>query len=269
MKTIHYLAGLPRSGNTVLSSILNQNPNFYSSPLSPTTDLAWAIVREYSQNSNALRNQNLKTLKNVLKGMQHSLYENIEQPIIFDREKFWATPGNLSLLKESINPNPKIIFTTRNILEILASYIKEDKKNPFIDNLMEEKDFYPRFYLPIDDARCEFIMSQDYQVSKSLTGLSFGMQEKHKDNFHFVDYNNLVNNPKEIMEGIYKFLEIDYFEHDFQNIVKKEVDNHKAVGESKTLHYVRKSLNKISEKPENILSPYILNKYRDATFWIN
>ena len=41
MKTYHFLAGLPRSGNTLLSSILNQNPLIHSSPLSPINQIMW------------------------------------------------------------------------------------------------------------------------------------------------------------------------------------------------------------------------------------
>ena len=39
MKTYHFLAGLPRSGSTVLASILNQNPEVYVTPTSPMLDL--------------------------------------------------------------------------------------------------------------------------------------------------------------------------------------------------------------------------------------
>ena len=35
MKKYYFIAGLHRSGVTLLSSILNQNPRFYSGPLSP------------------------------------------------------------------------------------------------------------------------------------------------------------------------------------------------------------------------------------------
>ena len=34
-KTFYFISGLPRSGSTLLSSILNQNPRFYSGPSSP------------------------------------------------------------------------------------------------------------------------------------------------------------------------------------------------------------------------------------------
>ena len=39
MKTFYFLAGLPRSGSTVLASILNQNPEVYVTPTSPMLDL--------------------------------------------------------------------------------------------------------------------------------------------------------------------------------------------------------------------------------------
>jgi sulfotransferase len=35
MKKYYFMAGLPRSGSTLLSSILNQNPNMHSGPSSP------------------------------------------------------------------------------------------------------------------------------------------------------------------------------------------------------------------------------------------
>ena len=39
MKKYYFIAGLHRSGATLLSSILNQNPRFYSGPLTPVLDI--------------------------------------------------------------------------------------------------------------------------------------------------------------------------------------------------------------------------------------
>ena len=39
MKTIYFLCGLPRCGNTLLSSILNQNPNVTATQKSIVTDV--------------------------------------------------------------------------------------------------------------------------------------------------------------------------------------------------------------------------------------
>ena len=43
-KTFYFMTGLPRSGSTLLSSILNQNPKFYSGPSSPVVSTIGASV---------------------------------------------------------------------------------------------------------------------------------------------------------------------------------------------------------------------------------
>ena len=43
MKKIYYLAGLPRTGNTLLGSILNQNPKIKVSPNSILVELVWRL----------------------------------------------------------------------------------------------------------------------------------------------------------------------------------------------------------------------------------
>ena len=40
-RDIRFLAGIHRSGNTVLASILNQNPDFYIEGISPLVGLMW------------------------------------------------------------------------------------------------------------------------------------------------------------------------------------------------------------------------------------
>ena len=45
MKRIYYLAGLPRTGNTLLSSILNQNPKIHMTPNSMLCQMAWNIYQ--------------------------------------------------------------------------------------------------------------------------------------------------------------------------------------------------------------------------------
>ena len=42
-KTFYFMAGLPRFGSPLLSSILNQNPRFYSGPSSPVVPTMIAL----------------------------------------------------------------------------------------------------------------------------------------------------------------------------------------------------------------------------------
>ena len=44
------MAGLPRAGSTLLSSLLNQNPNLYSGPSSPVLGAMYTIHEHFLGN---------------------------------------------------------------------------------------------------------------------------------------------------------------------------------------------------------------------------
>jgi sulfotransferase len=48
MKNLHLIAGLPRSGSTLLSSILNQNPSFSAGISDPLNEALVNVVRAFS-----------------------------------------------------------------------------------------------------------------------------------------------------------------------------------------------------------------------------
>ena len=51
------MAGLPRSGGTMLSSILNQNPNIYVSPQSALPNTLGSTYNQYQSDENKDSNQ--------------------------------------------------------------------------------------------------------------------------------------------------------------------------------------------------------------------
>jgi sulfotransferase len=95
-KTYHFLAGLPRSGNTLLSSILNQNSTIYSTPLSPLAGLMWDYRGIYNTEPISRNEENKLRANTFLSSFIDNFYKDIEKPIIIDREKMWGTPANLA-----------------------------------------------------------------------------------------------------------------------------------------------------------------------------
>jgi len=45
MEKLHFISGLPRSGSTMLSSILKQNPRFTASMTDPVLDMSRSIIQ--------------------------------------------------------------------------------------------------------------------------------------------------------------------------------------------------------------------------------
>ena len=262
-KTYHFLAGLPRSGNTLLSSILNQNKYIYSSPLSPIPTMLWDFEQSTfdSNNQNVLRLNDIKPVMNVGKNIIKNYYSDIEKPIIIDREKGWGNPNNIQLIKKYITPNPKIIFTVRPIIEMLASYVSVLPEYSHIDINMERDNYWYKDYLTKNDNRCDFLMQSYGAIDKILMTINEIIKPENKNMFCVIDYNDITNNPQSTMDKIYDFLELPRYIHDFNNIIKLEEDNDEKIGHPKNMHEVRKEIKKISKDPKDILSDYVINKY--------
>ena len=122
-KKFYFLTGFHRSGNTLLSSILNQNPEVYSSPISPISEYVWRLYDAMMTTPQSLRLENNSRSINLIKNSLEIYYEDVDKPYVFDREKSWSVLGNIEVIKEYIDPDPKFIMTVRPILEILASFI--------------------------------------------------------------------------------------------------------------------------------------------------
>jgi sulfotransferase len=259
-KQYYFLAGFPRSGNTVLSSILNQNPQVYCSPLSPISDFLWSYEQVLQTSENAKRNLNNGVI-DIGKNIITNYYKDINKKIIIDREKAWATPINLGLIKKYINENPKIIFTVRPIIEILTSFISLLDEESYIDKDMQKFGWWSKEYLTKNDNRCEYLMRQGGQIDKILFSLNEVLKLNNKNNFYIMEYDRLIEHPQKTMDEIYNFLEISGYEHDFNNIVKIEEDIDNDLGLPKNLHDVRKKINKINKNPKQVLSQYIIDKY--------
>jgi sulfotransferase len=264
-KTYHFLAGLPRSGNTLLSAILNQNPDIYSTPLSPLPNFMWDFTNTVDRSEHVHRNIENKIKTDIfLSSFMDNYYKEVEKPIVIDREKAWGTPGNLSLIKKYITPNPKIIFTVRDVLEILASFIKMDHSH--LLNKAYNEGHYSTNYRSSKDVACEYLMSVNDDIDRGLLSLSSAFYPENKGVFHIVEYNDLVLKPDETMAKIYDFLELPNYNHNFNKIKKIEQDNDEAIGLPKAFHDVRESLSKSSTNLD-VLSDYIRHKYSNMEFW--
>lgn len=261
MKTYHFLAGLPRSGNTLLSAILNQNPDIYSSPLSPISQIMWDNIQSINANQNIKRINNYDFANQIIKNIIVNYYSKVDKSIIIDREKGWGTPANLNIIKNYITLKPKIIFTVRPVIEILTSFMTILPEDSYLDKAMRDTGWWYKNYLTKNDNRCDYLMSSNEQINKSLLSINEIIKFENKNIFHIVPYDEIVNKPEDTLKGIYKFLKIPSYKHNFNNIIKLEKDNDEIFGQPSNFHDIRPKLSKVSKKPEDVLSDYVLNKY--------
>lgn len=214
MKKFVGLSGLPRAGSTLLSSILSQNPDIHAEGNSAVCQLMGDMQQSCNGNSREqlLANNRYNTPKDLISSIPSIYYKDVKASIIFDKCRSWTLPGNMDMFYNYVNSKPKIIVLERPIIDIVKSFVSLRKKNNWQGNLEEGL---------LDD--------WSEPIVRSLNGIKLA-KANNKGEFLFVQYDDLINNTKSIIEKIYEFCGIGSFEHDFNNIVNKHPENDEVYG---------------------------------------
>ena len=264
MKNYYFMAGLPRSGSTLLKSILEQNPNVHASPISPVMELMYWTEDYFKRSEQYQAYPKPNIAHNIIKGMMDQFYMDVNKPIIIDHCRAW--PNNIERIKTYLTSNPKIICPVRDVADILSSFITMIHRNEdqisFIDKHLIDHG------IPVnDDTRCEHLMSDVGIVEQSLWAQYQAFVKNDTKYMLFVEYEDLIYKQEETMRKIYDFLEVDPYSHDFNNVHNNHREMDTEVWNLKDMHYVRQEVKKISKRPEDVLSPYILNRYKKLEYW--
>ena len=267
-KQFFFLAGLQRSGATLLSSILNQNPDIWVSPASPLFRFMSKSLPFYNE-IEALDYDRNAAINNTITTMPHSFYADKEAKYIIDKNLNWPTNIGVEIIAKYITTNVKIICPVRNILDILASFDTLINAHPESkDNKIDAQvlnDTHP--HSPMADRRADWLMRFDKDIPLCLESLKYSLVPEFRHVFHFIDYDDLITNPQQEVEKLYEFLEIEKYNHEFQNIVDPTGISENSFTGIKNLHKVRPKIKKISKKAEDIFLPETIKRYSGMEFW--
>ena len=141
------LSGLPRTGSTLLSSLLSQNPTIHSEGYSGLCELMWQTEKTCeSINHIFASNNRLHTSKDIISQLPHSYYKNNSS-----QEKIQPLTG-VQVARES-NSNRFIFVSYQDLVENTSQTLKRIYSfcgwPPFIHNTnnvdtkyVERDDFY-------------------------------------------------------------------------------------------------------------------------------
>ena len=258
----YFDCGLPRSGSTLLTALLNQNPDVHAGVLSPVFELMY-YSDEILHKEQAQAFPKPDTFRHIVRSQIINYYSDRDEPILIDKCRAW--PAHIDLLKKYVTDDPKLICTVRHPLDILASFITlihKDKTLSFIDKAMLKQG------IPLtDDNRCNYMMNPNGIVWESMNALATAFRQKQTEHIHFIQYDDLVSNPRQVMQNLHGFLRLDSFTYDFNNIVAKDREKDTEVYGLPTMHEVRKEVKKISKPYSEVLSSQVINKYITYDFW--
>lgn len=247
---LYFCISLQRSGNTLLGSILNQNPDITFTANSPLTEIIYQLDLIKNQKDLKLsQHQNFphnESLENVIRKTFYTYSETFKTKYVINRAN-WGSDGNLELLEKYFDKKIKFLIIYRDPLECLASLLKAYKVKK------EDSETAADHYMNIETGTLGNAISQIPFVRKNYEHL-------------FITYDQLIANPKNTANSIYDFFNIPKFKHTYKNLKQFEIQGVQyddSIFGDVDLHTIR--TDKIEKKTyaiEDFLLPSVIKKYQ-------
>ena len=230
------LSGLPRSGATLLSAILDQNPEIHAEGNSALCQLMWDMQESclhypsYGMLNAANRGH---TIPSMVAAISNAYYKDVSAPVIIDKCRSWTLPDNMAMLQKYFVGSPKVIVMERPLVDVLKSFLAIHRSNGRVvikGETETEKNESLR------------LLPNSEPVVRSLDGVIWAKQNNQNGNFLFISYDELVAETERVLTSIYEFCEIAPFKHDLNNIVNNHPEDDVGVYDNAGLHDVRPTI---------------------------
>lgn len=261
------MSGLPRSGSTLLSALLNQREDLYCSSLSATTEVLDYLSDNLINSESFKSGTYVKQQESLYHTVLDSAYSFTEKEYIIDKNRMWTIPKYHNMLRQTLNYEPKFLIPVRPLKEIVSSFIRLFEKNPgnYLDRQLSDLDFIPwAQYNNISDARVDLLLNTFGHIRGSMSALYFAMSNENQKNFCYIKYEELIGYPEKTMYEIENFLDIPHFQYDFENIVAEKHNDEETWG-IKNMHTVKNKI--INEQHNENLSEYSIKRCEIEDFW--
>lgn len=208
------LSGLPRSGSTLLSSILSQNPEIHAEGNSAVCQLMWDMQASChtTAGEQLAANGRQSTMDALVSAIPAIYYRDVTATHIVDKCRSWTLQPNMEMLRRYVPNEPRVIVMVRPIEEIVASF-----KALYAANGIEEAQ-QPDLFEPGSEP-----------LMRSLAGVEYA-KHTNSGEFLFIEYGDLVDNTTDVLLSIYDFCGWEPFVHDLDNIVNQHPEDDSVYG---------------------------------------
>tara|TARA_R100000951_G_C2589531_1_gene164563 strand:- start:36 stop:818 length:783 start_codon:yes stop_codon:yes gene_type:complete len=235
-RKLFFLVALPRSGNTLFTSIINQNPNIACTANSVTLEIIKNLY--LIKTTDTFQNfPDHKSLDNILDNVYNLYYKDWPQQIIIDRGPALVSgnPGNFELMQKHFIPGFKCIVLLRDLMDVFASYMKWYTENPdsFVNKLGKT-----------DEEKLLALMKEDGAIVKEIKSIQNSYN--YPKMCHFIKYDDMVDNPEKVFQELYKFLDEPYYPHYFQDLKQININDieYDDTVLGKNMHIIRPTVRK-------------------------
>lgn len=256
---LHFISGLPRSGSTLLSAILRQNPRVQAGMTSPVGPLFNACLNAMgAENEFAVFFQEAQK-RSILLGLFENYYAHIEhRPVVVDTNRMWCS--RLAALAQ-LYPDARVIAMVRNPAWVMDSVERLIRRNAFDVSRM----FHSAAERATVYSRADALLHPSRMIGFAWSALKEAYYSAESDRMLLVDYDLLASRPGEVLPLIYRFIgEPDFAGHDYEH-VEYEAEDFDGQMLAKGLHKVS---GRVELKPrQTILPPDLFRRCQDLIFW--
>jgi sulfotransferase len=256
-RRFHFISGLPRSGSTLLSGILLQNPRFHAGMTSPVGSLSSAVLGQVSAGSEFAPVVGRDKRKALLRGLFDSYYADVDKDLIFDTNRAWS--AKLPLVRD-LFPDAKVIACVRNVAWIMDSFERMYRANPYEHTRL----FGAAGARGTVYSRLEGLAQHDQTVGYAWSALREAFYGEHASSLLLIDYELLTRAPAKVLPLVYDFLGEPHFEHDFENVEYDAEEFDQQLG-APGLHRVKRQV-KFTPRP-TVIPPDLFEKFNQMSFW--
>jgi sulfotransferase len=236
---IHFISGLPRSGSTLFSAILRQNPRFHAMMTSPVGAIYLAVLGAVSRKNESAVFIEPDQKRELLSGVFRNYYHAIgAEKVVFDTNRIWCSkmPALTRLF-----PQAKVIACVRHVPWIMDSIERLERRNAFDLSGIFGFDAGSTVY-----TRVGRLAGSDGLVGHAIDCLREAFYGGYADRLILVTYEALTRAPAATMKILYDFIGEAPFEHDFDNVEYAADDFDAGLG-----------------------SPELFARYENDAFWMN
>ncbi len=253
---IFFISGLPRSGSTLVGSILRQNPAVSAGMTSPMYSLVNGLLPRLSNANEFNAFISDETRLRLLRGLFDSFYADLGGGIVFDTNRHWAS--KLPLLLQ-LFPQTRFICCVRPVPEIVQSFESLFAARPAEISRMLNFEPETNVY-----TRTDHLMTGGGVVGFPLNALKEAFFGPWSDRLMLISYANLCSRPDEVMKGVYEFLQLKGFAHDFGDVAFDADAYDRDMG-LPGLHRVRRA---VKAEPRQLrLPPDLIGRLAGPYFW--
>lgn len=265
MKKLCLIAGLPRSGSTLLCQLLSENPKNYVTPTSGIIDIIRNIRSTFSHNPTWKAMDRMSIYENIrhsMKGFLEGFFYDKE--IVFDKSRGWTI--NISLLDEILqNKDTKIIWCYRNPVDIVMSIESQYRKTMLLENA-DEAGGVP---MNTTEQRLNAVIGDGGIVAQPVFMLDEAIKSGYSDRILIIKYGDLTTNPQAVLNQIHQFIGEDLYKYDTDN-VKQRTFEFDGFYNYKFLHTVKEGeIKRKTHDVNNILNQEQINRINERFSWLN